>query len=212
VKKILVFASGTIDGGGSGFQELVENTKTGILQAKIVAVVSNHKKGGVFQKAKESNVDFEYFSGPYNTENYQKLIRKYQPDLVCLSGWLKLVQGLDPKKTINIHPGILPILGGKGMYGINVHKKAVKLYKQKKIAETAVSMHFVTEKYDDGPVFFKFPVLIRKTDTPETLQSRVNKIEHAYQSYITNLVLQGLISWDGKNPKTLKLPNDYKMI
>ncbi len=212
MKKIIVFASGTENGGGSGFEKLVENSKKGILNGKIVAVISNYKNGGVFEKAKRLKIKFEYFSGHYTKENYQQITNKYQPNLICLSGWLKLVKGLDSKKTINIHPGLLPELGGFGMYGIHVHEYAIELFHQKKIKNTAVSMHFVTEKYDQGPVFFHFPVEILKNDTPEILQKRVNGIEHKFQSKISNMVLQGKISWDGKKPKSLKVLKKYKYL
>jgi phosphoribosylglycinamide formyltransferase-1 len=212
MKNILVFASGTENGGGSGFEKLVENSRNGILNGKIIAIISNHKNGGVFEKAKKLNIKFEYFSGPYEKSKYQKIVKKYQPDLICLSGWLKLVKGLDSKFTINIHPGLLPELGGSGMYGIHVHKKAIEEYQKGKIKNTAVSMHFVTEKYDKGPVFFSYPIKIFKDDTPEVLQNRVNKAEHKFQSKISDMVLQGKISWDGKNPSSLKLPKGYRYI
>jgi len=209
MKKILIFASGSKDGGGSGFQELVENSKTGVLDAEIVAVVSNHESGGVRQKADNLGVPFVYFK---KGDEYSEIIDRYKPDLVCLSGWLKLVFGLNPKSTINIHPGALPQFGGAGMYGRFVHKKVIEEFKKGSIKETAVSMHFVTEEYDEGPIFFKYPILIRTNDTPETLAERVNKIEHSWQSHITNLVVQGEISWDGKNPESLKVPEKYKFL
>ncbi len=211
-KKILIFSSGSKDGGGSGFQELVENSKTGVLSAEIIAVVSSHENGGVRNRADKLGIPFAHFAGPYTKEEYQKIVDKYKPDFVCLSGWLKLVLGLNPKSTINIHPGSLPQFGGKGMYGHFVHEKVIEEYKKGNIKETAVSMHFVTEIYDEGPIFFKYPILIRENDTPESLAERVNKIEHAWQSYITNLVVQGEISWDGVNPNTLITPDWYKLV
>jgi len=207
--KLIVFASGTKDGGGSGFRELVESTKSGILKAQIVAVVSNHPAGGVYKIAKQYKIPFEYFSGPYEASNYTQIIQKYDAKWVSLSGWLKLFLGHPANQTINIHPGVLPLLGGKGMYGHFVHQAAIQLYRKKQLQFTGVTMHFVTEKYDEGPIFFEFPVLIRSDDTPESLAQRVNKIEHAYQPWITNLVIHEQISWDGKNPKNLKLPDWY---
>ncbi len=211
-KKILIFASGGKDGGGSGFVELVENSKTGVLDAEIIAVVSNHEYGGVRQKADKLGVEFVHFLGPYTSEEYRKIVDKYNPDLICLSGWLKLVVGLDSKKTINIHPGALPKFGGAGMYGHYVHEKVIEEYKKGNVKETAVSMHFVTEKYDEGPVFFHYPVLVREDDTPESIADRVNKIEHAWQSYITNLVVYGKINWNGKDTESLNVPEGYKFI
>jgi len=203
MKKILIFASGSKDGGGSGFQELVENSRTGVLSAEIVAVVSNHENGGVRKRADKLAVPFIHFSG-----EYKEIVDRFKPDLVCLSGWLKLVKGLDSAKTINIHPGSLPEFGGAGMYGHHVHEAVIN----SGVKETAVSMHFVTEEYDEGPVFFRYPIAVRKNDTADTLAGRVNKIEHSWQSYITNLVVQGEISWDGKDPNSLVVPEGYKFI
>lgn len=208
--KLIIFASGTKDGGGSGFLELVENMKTGVLSAEIVAVVSNHPDGGVKKIADQSEINFHYFSGPFEAEEYQKIIEQYQADFVALSGWLKLVKRLDPKKTINIHPGPLPQFGGNGMYGHFVHEAVIEAFKKGEVKSSAVTMHFVTECYDEGPVFFQYSVLIRENDTAETLAARVNKIEHAWQSFITNLIVQGKISWDGKNPESLVVPDWYK--
>lgn len=213
MKKVLVFASGTKTGGGSGFQELVENSgPEGILNGKIIAVVSNHARGGVWQKAQKLGIPFVHFTGPDNEAEYRRIIAHYQPDLISLSGWLLKTAGLNPKSTINIHPAPLPRFGGRGMYGHYVHEAVIAAFQNGEITHSAVSMHFVTEEYDQGPVFFRYPIKIRDDDTPETLTSRVNKIEHSWQSFITNLVLAGAISWDGKDPKSLKAPSWYKLL
>ena len=201
-KKIVIFASGTKDSGGSGFENMVKATRDGRLDAEILAVVSNHENGGVREKADRLGVKFIHFPGPWTAENYQKLTEG--ADLVCLSGWLKLVTGLDPRKTINIHPGPLPRFGGAGMYGHHVHEAVMEAYKKGEVTHSAVSMHFVTEKYDEGPLFFSHAVEILPDDTPETLAKRVNAAEHEWQPIITGKVLYGQISWDGKNPQTLK--------
>ena len=208
-KRIIVFASGASKGGGSGFQELVENSQTGVLHAHIVAVVSNYERGCVREKAEALGIPFVYFPGPWEVEEYKRIVEEHKPDLVSLSGWLKLVHGLPPRLTINIHPAPLPRFGGKGMYGHHVHGAAIEAFKSREAERSAVTMHFVTEKYDEGPIFFQYPVFIQDDDTPLTLAARVNKIEHAWQSFITNLVLEGDISWDGKNKKSLIVPSWY---
>ena len=205
MKKLIVFASG----GGSGFQELVENARTGILKAEIVAVVSNHEFGGVREKAEKLKIPFIFFSGPFTRDAYQEIVASSGAEFVALSGWLKQTVGLNPRMTINIHPGALPRFGGKGMYGVHVHEAVIKAYQEGDIKHAEVSMHFVTEEYDEGPVFFRYPVLIRDDDTAETLAARVNKIEHCWQSWITNLVIEEQISWDGKNPESLQVSPWY---
>jgi len=85
-KKLIIFASGTKTAGGSGFEKLVEANLKGDLKADIVAVVSNHKNGGVRKIAEKYNIDFEYFSKPYTAEKYKKIVKKYNAEFVALSG------------------------------------------------------------------------------------------------------------------------------
>lgn len=209
MQKIIVFASGGKEGGGSGFVKLVENVRAGILQAKIVAVVSNHAKGGVNEKAHKFEIPFLHFPKPWDAECYRRIVEYFGADWVALSGWLKLVKGLDPRNTFNIHPGPLPEFGGKGMFGHHVHEAVLAAFQRDEITHSAVSMHFVTEEYDRGPIFFDYPVIIKEDDTADTLGSRVNKSEHEWQSWVTNLVVNGQIRWDGKNPDSLCAPNNY---
>lgn len=200
-KKLIIFASGSKTGGGSGFENLVNATVNGTLDAEIISVVSNHENGGVREKANRLNVPFKFFPGPYTEENYREITR--DTDFVALSGWLKMVRGLDPKTTFNIHPGDTKKFGGAGMYGHHVHVAVMEAYKRGEVSHSAVTMHFVTEKYDEGPVFFQVPVEILPNDTPETLGKRVLASEHHYQPIMTNAVVQGKICWDGNDPNSL---------
>ena len=200
-KKIIIFSSGTIEGGGSGFENMVNANHKGILSGEIVAVVSNHENGGVRERANRLGIKFIHFPSPWTKEIYQEITK--DADLICLSGWLKLATGLDPRKTINIHPGPLPQFGGAGMYGHYVHEAVMESYKKGEVTHSAVSMHFVTDEYDRGPLFFSQPVEIFPDDTSETLAKRVLEIEHNWQPIISEKVLMGEISWDGKNHESL---------
>lgn len=189
MKRILVFASGTKEGGGSGFEQLVQDTRSGVLSAQIVAVVSNHQTGGIYERAARLDVPFEYFPGPYDAEGYHALVDKYQPDLVVFAGWLKLAVGLDPTKTLNIHPAPLPRFGGKGMYGLHTHQAVL----ESGIKESAVTIHFVNAEYDAGDIIFQCPVPIEPGDTPELLQKRVQQLEHWYYGRVIGRVLDGAV-------------------
>ncbi len=199
--RVLVFASGDEKGGGSGFQELVEFSRTTppVLEARIVGVISNHEHGGVRKRAETLQVPFEHWAGPYNANDYRSFVQKYQAEFVMCSGWLKFVRGLDPAKTINIHPGPLPRFGGPGMYGHHVHEAVMAAFHQGEIAQSAVTMHFIDEAaYDHGPIIFQMPVLIRPDDDAESLAKRVNEKERAWQSYILNLVIHQNIYLDNR--------------
>lgn len=212
-RKLIVFAPGTKDGGGSGFENLVNATKTGVLDADIVAVVSNHKHGGVRERADKLEIPFIYFDG---ASSYSQVLKNLGIDdlWVALSGWLKKVQGLDSAKTFNIHPALLSQLGGrfggKGMWGHHVHEAVKAAFDAGEIQESGITMHFVTDEYDRGPVFFEHRVPLTKGMSAEDIARAVNAAEYEWQPKITNLVVQGKIHWDGKDPKTLVVPSDLQ--
>jgi len=198
--RILVFASGTKTGGGSGFEAMVRasQTKPPILDARICAVITNHFEGGVWHKAQALGIHVEYWTGPYQAQGYQNFVTDFNADYVMLSGWLKMVAGLDPARTINIHPGPLPRFGGPKLYGHHVHEAVMAAYHRGEITHSAVTMHFVDERYDRGPIFFAQPIPIESSDTPETLAAKVNRAEHEWQSRILNYVVHGQVLLVGK--------------
>ncbi|MEK9154282.1 MAG: formyltransferase family protein [Patescibacteria group bacterium] len=214
--KLIIFASGTATGGGSGFENLVVATKSGVLDAEIVAVVSNHDHGGVRERAERLGVPFTYFAGPYDAEHYQKIVTDMRAEWIALSGWLKFVKGLDPRRTFNIHPALLSQLsgrfGGEGMWGHRVHEAVKIALDSGEITESGLTMHFVTDEYDRGPVFFEHRVPLQKSMSSEDIAKAVNKAEHDWQPKITNLVVHGEIRWNGINPETLVVPGSYSYL
>lgn len=211
--KVLVFASGSRNGGGSGFQNLVEWSRANPGSFEIVGVVSNNENGGVRVKADTLNVPFVYFAGPFEAEQYQKIAHESGAEWFALSGWLKMVKGLDAKKTFNIHPGLLSVLGGRlggeNMWGARVLDATYEALQKGEMNEFGVSMHFVTDEYDRGPVFFEHRILYRAGMTKEEIYELTKKAEYEWQPKITNMVVNGSISWDGVHPESIVVPNDY---
>jgi phosphoribosylglycinamide formyltransferase 1 len=111
---------------------------------------------------------------------------------ICLAGFMKLVprEVLDrfPNRILNIHPALLPKFGGKGMYGMHVHE-AVIAAKEK---ESGCTVHFVSDRYDEGEIILKAKCSVLSSDTPQSLAERVLTLEH--QTYFC--ALQRVI--DGK--------------
>lgn len=212
--KLIIFASGSKEGGGSGFENLVKARDRAVLDADIVAVVSNHENGGVRARAEKLGVSFVHFPKPWDAESYQRIVHDVGAEWVALSGWLKLVVGLNPRRTFNIHPALLSQLGGRfggpGMYGHHVHEAVKAALDAREVTESGFTMHFVTEDgYDRGPVFAEvrtgnFPPWM----TADDIGARVNVLEHRFQPLITNMVVHGEITWDGKNPQSLVVPGD----
>ncbi len=115
-----------------------------------------------------------------NPEEILGLLENAQVDLIILAGFLLLIPDLLIKsfsnRILNIHPALLPDFGGKGMYGMNVHK-AVKAAEKK---ESGISIHLVNEKYDDGEILFQAKVQIDQNDDVETIQGKVLSLEHEW--------------------------------
>ncbi|MEK7601489.1 MAG: formyltransferase family protein [Patescibacteria group bacterium] len=232
--KLIVFASGTAEGGsssttplgfsktmhrqenlggGSGFENLVKSPD---LKADIVAVVSNHEHGGVRARAERLNVPFVHFPAPWDAEHYASVLQKTAigNGWVALSGWFKFVHGLNPAKTFNVHPALLSFdngrFGGRAMFGPRMHEAVREAFERGEITESGCTMHFVTDEYDRGPAFFEYRVPLSKGMVPDDIAQAVNNVKHEWQPRITNMVVHGEISWDGKNPQTLKVPAGYE--
>ena len=228
--RLLIFASGTKTNGGSGFENLVQATKTGELDAEIVGVVSNHERGGVREHADRLRIPFIHFDptgylliqankqiagdeARVAEEAYRKIVQQSGAEWVMHSGWLKFVHGLDPQKTFNIHPALLSFdhgrFGGPGMYGMHIHEAVKHAFDAGEITETGCSMHFITEEYDRGPIFFECRIPLRKGMSAKEIQKAVQEVEHEWQPKITNMVVHGKIKWDGRNPASLVVPEGY---
>ena len=213
---LIIFASGSKDGGGSGFENLVQAQLNQEFRGDIVAVVSNHEHGGVRERADRLRIPFVHFPAPYDADSYRRIAEESGAKWVALSGWLKMVRGLDSRRTFNIHPAALSIedgrFGGPGMYGHHVHEAIEQALERDEVAESGVTMHFVTDEYDRGPIFFEKRIPLRKGMMADEIGKAVNKMEHEYQPLITEMVINGEISWDGENPKSLTVPEGYEWL
>ena len=87
------------------------------------------------------------------------------------------------KNILNIHPSLLPKFGGKGMYGIAVYKAVIESKEEK----TGVTVHVVTDEYDEGPIIFQCETDVEKDETVEMLQSRILQIEHWFYPKVIEL-------------------------
>ena len=109
-----------------------------------------------------------------------EFLRKEDIDLIVLAGFLWLIPEnlirAFPNKIINIHPALLPKYGGKGMYGMNVHKAVL----ENKEGESGISIHYVNEKFDEGEIIFRKKCTISPNETPESLAEKIQAMEHEY--------------------------------
>ena len=215
LSKVLVFASGGKEKGkgGSGLRHLILNMLAGMLNVEIVGIVSNYEHGGVCDIADEFGLRFFHLASAYTAEKYQAIASETGAEWFLLSGWLKFVRGLPASRTINIHPGpTRKPFGGEGMHGEHVHQALVNAKVTDQDMLSAVTMHFVTEKFDEGLTFFEYSLWVLRNDTADTFGTRVNRYEHSWQSFVTWLVVSGQIHWDGVEGYEVVVPNWYRKI
>ena len=180
MKHLVFFASGS----GTNFQSVINAVTAGKINARIMGLVSNKPDIGAVGRAQKHNIATKVLNPTTfaNQQAYEDVLldtlEKWAPDLIVLAGYLlKIPTSVIKKyegKIINIHPALLPKYGGKGFYGMNVHKAVIEAGEP----ESGCSVHFVTEVYDEGPVISRKTVPVKSTDTPEKLASRVLKQEH----------------------------------
>jgi phosphoribosylglycinamide formyltransferase 1 len=176
-----VFASG----GGSNFGALLDRKKSGDLHVDFVLFIGNNSGAAAFERARKANVPAFHLAPSHfpSEETYagklSALLREHGVELIVLAGYMKKLPSSIitnyRHRIVNIHPGLLPAFGGKGMYGLHVHEAVISC--GAKI--TGVTIHFVDEEYDHGPIIMQRTVEVLDNDDPKSLAARVLTIEHA---------------------------------
>ena len=175
MKKIAVFASGS----GSNFQSIADSIKQGHLQAEIVLMVCDRPSAFVVERAKKEGIAPFVFS-PKDYENKiafeTAILEQLQSkgvEFIVLAGYMRLIGetllSAYSHRIVNIHPSLLPAFPGKDAIG-QAFDAGVKL--------SGVTIHYVDEGMDTGPIIDQRAVEVRSDDTRETLQQRIQETEH----------------------------------
>lgn len=180
MKNIVVFASGS----GSNFQSIIDATQNGSLNAHIVGLISNKSGIKALERAEKYRIPILVISESefheYKAYEQQLLLQleNWKADLIVLAGYLRKIPGsvirAYENRILNIHPSLLPKYGGKGFYGINVHRAVLEA----KDTISGCSIHIVSEEYDKGPILEQAKVNVLVSDTPEALAARILEQEH----------------------------------
>ena len=169
-----------VSGGGTNLQAIMDKIADGsVTNTKIVAVISNNANAYALERAKNAGIPAECIS-PKQFENRELFneallagVKKYNPDLVVLAGFLVIIPPAliaeFKNRLINIHPSLIPSFCGTGYYGLKVHEAV--LARGNKV--TGATVHFVDEGTDTGPILLQKAVCVQQGDTAEVLQKRV---------------------------------------
>ena len=172
LKRYAVLASGN----GTTLQSIIDAIKKKKLNAEIKIVISNTSEAYALERAKEAGIKTYALKDYKDDQELYDVLKEADIDLVILAGYLKLipVNVIKDFTIINTHPALLPSkYGGKGMYGMNVHRAIVENHEK----ETGVTLHFVNEEYDKGKIIAQTKVRVYSTDTPEDVARKVQKKE-----------------------------------
>jgi len=169
---------------GTNLQAIIDACRQGHIEANCCVVISNNSKSGALERATKSGIPSYHLSGdthrpPSNLdETIRDVLEKHNVNLVVLAGYMKLLGPLTishfRNRILNIHPGLLPRFGGKGMYGDNVHRAVLESGQQ----ITGVTIHLVAEEYDLGSIIAQTKIAISPGECIESLKARVLELEH----------------------------------
>lgn len=189
MKNIAIFASGE----GTNAQNIIDHFKSSKI-AKIKLVVSNKSFANVLTRAKNENVETLIINRDSFYENTKTIdqLKSINIDLIVLAGFLWMIPEslitAFPNKIVNIHPALLPKYGGKGMFGMHVHKAVI----EGKEKESGISIHYVNEHYDEGEIISQHKCIISENDTPEILATKIHQLESKYFPKTIEKILSSL--------------------
>ncbi|MEX2466812.1 MAG: phosphoribosylglycinamide formyltransferase [Gemmatimonadota bacterium] len=202
--RVAVLASG----GGTNLQALLDHATSAW---DVTLVLSDRADAGALDRADRAGIAHEVVvTGPgkagETAAQMLDALDRHDIGAIVLAGYLKLV----PKgvvaayadRIINIHPALLPSFGGKGMYGIHVHRAVLEAG----VRVTGVTVHLVDEAYDRGRIIAQRPVPVLAGDSPETVAARVLEVEHSlYPRVVDHLTA----AWRaGRDPEPMDDPGD----
>jgi phosphoribosylglycinamide formyltransferase-1 len=188
-----------LSGSGTNLQALIDAIAAGRLSARIAVVVSNVADAGGLARARRHGLPVVVLSHrdaasreAYDTRVVQAL-RAHGVELVVLAGFMRLVTPVllaaYPQRVVNVHPALLPAFPG-------LHAERQALAYGTRV--TGVTVHFVDEETDHGPVIAQAAVPILPDDTEETLHARVQRQEHRLYPFALQLIAEGRVRVDGR--------------
>ncbi|AJC74225.1 phosphoribosylglycinamide formyltransferase [Pseudothermotoga hypogea DSM 11164 = NBRC 106472] len=185
-----------VSGTGTNMYSIAKKCLSGELPAVVSVVISSRENAPALEKARSLGIpsyvvrkkDFQS-----QTEYEDKMIailKAHNVDLVVLAGFLNILSPyfIDAFrwKIINVHPSLIPAFCGPGYYGMKVHEAVI----QYGVKITGVTVHFVDESVDGGPIILQRPVEVDDDDTPETLAEKVKQVEHEVLPEAIKLIVE----------------------
>jgi len=195
---IAVFCSGF----GSNLQAIIKAVKKGKIKANLSLVLSDNKQAYALKRAKRASIKTIVIDpAPFKSrEDFDREVIKFleqeKIDIIVLAGFMRIISPVlisrYPNKILNIHPALLPSF--KGTHSIKeAFEYGLKI--------TGVTVHFVDDKMDHGPIILQGAVKIEDEDTKEALEKKIHKLEHKLYPQAINLLVEGKLKLEGRRVK-----------
>lgn len=202
--RIAVFASG----GGSNLQSIIDHFRNSPADQSgaVVLVASNRADAGALARAATAGIGTHVIPDVTDGAGLLAILNTANVDLLVLAGYLKLVPADVVRafagRVLNVHPALLPAFGGHGMYGQRVHAAVIASGAK----FSGVTVHFVDEEFDRGPIVAQWPVPVLPGDTPQSLAERVVRTEHVFFPVVIEAVAAGAITLGADNRTVGSIP------
>jgi phosphoribosylglycinamide formyltransferase-1 len=185
MKKIILFASGA----GSNVKNILTYF-SGRKDIEFPLIITNNPRAGVIDVAKDFGIDILLVNKSiFYYPTFVDTIDLYKPDLLILAGFLWRVPEfmVTPyqNKIINIHPSLLPLHGGKGMYGKHVHEAVIAAGEK----QSGITIHMVNDRYDEGMVLMQKALKLAAKEDAESLATKVLALEHEWYPKVIESLL-----------------------
>jgi len=173
MKKIAIF----ISGAGSNAQRMISYF-AGHQKIKVACLISSKENVQISTTCKKHQVRYhEYGWNEQDKKHILDVLKANGIDWIVLAGFLKKIPEsmirVYSNKIINLHPSLLPKYGGKGMYGMHVHRAVI----EGKEKESGITIHYVNEEYDKGKIIQQFKTPIQLSDDADSLSEKIRQLE-----------------------------------
>jgi phosphoribosylglycinamide formyltransferase-1 len=187
MKRIAIFASGS----GTNFQAIVDAVKNGDLQAEVALLVCDRPEAKVIERAKKEQIPtFVFRPRDYATKaDFEQEIltqlKEKEIEVVALAGYMRLIGptllAAYEGRIVNIHPSLLPAFPGKDAIG-QAYRAGVKI--------TGVTVHYVDEGMDTGPIIAQRAIPIHEGESREQLEAKIHELEHQLYPEVLKKLLE----------------------
>ncbi len=184
-----------VSGEGTNLQAIIDAINSKVLKdVTIEYVISDNPEANALNRARKNGIHTILIT----KGNMKEILERHFElvDLIVLAGFMKILppELIGDHKIINVHPSLLPLFGGRGMFGLRVHRAVIN----SGMKVSGATVHFVTEDVDAGPIIMQECVQVTPHETPESLQEKVHEVEHRILVKSIEIIKQGQYKIEGK--------------